>query len=534
VRQLALVVSLVAISWLAGPLAAGDNAAKIFEQARKEERAGHMTQAYLLYSQAAALEPQNQFYSMKSLAVQARAALESPPKAPDSAATPSTEGIASPFDAVNASDRVALRTPQPPVELRGAPGRNDFDLRADAKSLWEQVARAYALDTVFDADYQAGPALHFHLTEADYRGALRALEAATGSFLVPISARLMLVVKDTEQKRRDVEPVEVVVVPVPQATTSQELTEIAQAVRQLFTLEHVAFDTQQNMVVLRGRNALIEPARAVFNQLLHHRPQVDIQMELLEVDVSSSLIYGLDLSPTLPLNYLGTFWHSSRLVPSAVSGLLTFGGGQSMFGIGIATANALAQLTQANTRTLVHSEIRAVDSTPATVHVGERLPVLTSGYFGPASFSQGGHVYMPPPSFTFEDLGVTMKVTPRIHGMYEVTLELETEFKVVTGQSLNGIPIISNRKLATKVRLREGESAVVAGLLNTNQARTIGGVAGLSNIPVLGELVRKTDKQLQTTQVLLVIKPTLLDLPPDQFVTPTIFTGPDTRPITPL
>lgn len=530
VRQLVLLMAALS---LAVPLAAADNAAKIFAQAQKEERAGRMTQAYLLYSQAAALEPENQFYWMKCMAVQARAALESPPKAPASASKSGTGDLASPFDAMDASDRAAVRKPQPPVQLRGAAGRKDFDLRADAKSLWEQVAHAYALDTVFDGDYQAGPALHFHLTEADYRDALHGLEAATGSFLVPISARLMLVVKDTEQKRREVEPTEVVVVPVPQATTTQELTEITQAVRQLFTLEHVAFDSQQNMIVLHGRNSLLE-ARAVFDQLLHHRPQVDIQMELLEVDLTSSLMYGVDLTPTLPITYLGAFWNTVPSIASGVSGLLTFGGGQSLFGIAIATATAMAQLTTANTRTLVHSEVRAVDNTAATVHVGERLPVLTSGYFGPASFSQGGTVYMPPPSFTFEDLGITLKVTPRIHGMDEVTLDLETEFKVVSGQSLNGIPIISNRKLTTKVRLREGESAVVAGLLTTNQARTVGGIAGLSNIPVLGELLRQTDKELQTSEVLLVITPTLLDLPPDQFVTTTIFTGSDARPVTPL
>jgi general secretion pathway protein D len=526
---------MVAVLWPARLLAAADNAAKIFAQAQKEERAGHMTQAYLLYSQAAALEPGSQFYWMKSVAVEARAALESPPKPPNLAPTAGTGALASPFDTMNASDRAALRQPQPPVQLRGAPGNKDFDLRADAKSLWEHVARAYALDTVFDGDYQAGPARHFHLTAADYRAALHALEAATGSFLVPISGRLMLVVKDTEQKRREVEPTELVTIPIPQATTTQELTEIATAVRQLFTLDHVAFDTQQNMVVLRGHNSLLEPARAVFDELLHHRPQVDIQMELVEVDLSSSLIYGVDLSPTLPIGYLGTFWHNTApSIPSAVSGLLTLGGGQSLFGIAIASATAMAQLTTANTRTLVHSEVRAVDNTPATVHVGNRLPVLTSGYYGPASYSQGGTVYTPPPSFSFEDLGITLKVTPRIHGMDEVTLDLDTEFKVVTGQSLNGIPIISNRKLTTKVRLHEGESAVVAGLLTSNQARNISGIAGVSNIPVLGELFRQTDKELQTTEVLLVIKPTLLNLPPDQFATPTIFTGSDTRPITPL
>jgi type II secretory pathway component GspD/PulD (secretin) len=113
-------------------------------------------------------------------------------------------------------------------------------------------------------------------------------------------------------------------------------------------------------------------------------------------------------------------------------------------------------------------------------------------------------------------------------------LDLETEFKVITGQSVNGIPIISNRKLATKVRMREGESAVVAGLLTSNEARSIAGIAGLGEMPGLGALFRQTNKSDQTSEVLLVIKPTLLSLPPGEFVTHTIFTGSETRPLTPL
>lgn len=535
VRQLAFLVSLIVASWQGPRLLGADNAAKIYEEGRKAERAGHMAEAYLLYSRAAAMEPENQFYGLKAQAVQARAALESPPKTPAFASKiEAPTGAVSAFDSVTAKDLAAERTLQPPVALTPAPGRKDIDLRGDAKSLWEQVAHQFALDTVFDGDYPSGPPLRFQLTNVDYRDALHGLEVATGSFVVPVSSRLLLVVKDTEQKRREVEPVEAAVISVPQATTTQELQEIAGAVRQLFTLEHIAFDTEQNKVVLRGRNSLLEPARLLFEELLHHRPQVNIEVEVLEVDLSSSLVYGLDFTPTIPVLYLGTFLNSPLSIPSAVTGLLSFGGGQSMFGIAVATATMMAQLTNASTRTLVRSEIRAIDGTSSSLHVGDRLPVLTSGYFGPASFSQGGQVYTPPPSFTFEDLGVSLKVTPRINGMEEVTLDLDTEFKVVTGQSLNGIPIISNRKLTTKVRLREGESAVVEGLLDSNQARSISGIAGLSTLPGLGELFRQTNKSEQTTEVLLVIKPTLLNLPPDQFATPAIFTGSETRPITPL
>jgi general secretion pathway protein D len=200
----------------------------------------------------------------------------------------------------------------------------------------------------------------------------------------------------------------------------------------------------------------------------------------------------------------------------------------------VADATLIANMSRSFSRTLTRSDIRAVDGTAAAMHVGERFPVLTAGYYGPASSSQGGTVYLPPPSFSFEDLGVNLKVTPHIHGMDEVTLDLETEFKVLTGETNNGIPIIASRKLTSKIRLREGEWGVVGGLLSSSEARTIRGIAGLASIPVLGSLFKQYSKDESTSEVLMIIKPTLLNPSPDQVATPPIWTGSEMRPLTPL
>jgi general secretion pathway protein D len=534
---------LLALSvWMCGALLASrhpapaDNAAKQYEEGRKAERAGQMVRAYLFYSRAAALEPTNQFYWLKSQAIQSRAALESTPKAPLNLAKIEHDApadTAAAFDPLSQKDRAADRSAQPPPQLKPAAGEKQFDLRADSKSLWEQVARAFGLETVFDGDYQAGPPIRFQISQSDYRDALHALEAATGSFIVPVSPRLLLVVKDTEQKRREVEPTMLVSIPIPQATATQELVEIAQAVRQLFNLEHIAWDSVRNMILLRDRNSRVVPARQIFEQLLHHRAQVDLEFELFEVDRSSSLAYGLELPATFPVTYLGGFWNNPPAALSAIGKLAFFGGGQSMFGIAIADATLVATMQRTSGRTLLRTQIRALDGLPANLHVGERYPVMTSGYFGQIP-ANGGQVYTPPPSFTFEDLGVGVKVTPHVHDMDDVTLDLETEFKVLGNGSLNGIPVISNRKVTSNVRLREGEWGVVAGLMTSSQARTINGLAGISAIPVLGQLLRQNTKDESTTEVLLIIKPTLLNVPASQSVAPAIWTGSDARPLTPL
>jgi general secretion pathway protein D len=111
---------------------------------------------------------------------------------------------------------------------------------------------------------------------------------------------------------------------------------------------------------------------------------------------------------------------------------------------------------------------------------------------------------------------------------------LDAQFQVLSGQSLNGIPVISNRSMKTFVRLEMGEWAAIAGLMEVQEARNISGVAGLARVPYLGALTSTHEHDTTKSQVLVLVRPHLITPPANENFMHTYRLGSDTRPFTPL
>ena len=171
---------------------------------------------------------------------------------------------------------------------------------------------------------------------------------------------------------------------------------------------------------------------------------------------------------------------------------------------------------------------------PATLHVGEKYPIVTSTYSaGTSAAGQAANSgLVAPPTINFQDLGLSLKITPSVHDQGEVTLEISTEFTVLGASDANGNPSISNRKYEGKVRLRTDESAVVAGVLQSADGDTRTGILGLASVPWIGRLLRSNTVNHSTDEVLLVLRPHLLDVPPWEYGAAPIWLGTETKPLT--
>jgi len=286
--------------------AAEPSAAELFREGRIAERAGDVVRAYLLYAEAAAKDPSHVEYWARCQALRTRAALQA--KVMPKLALPGTgePQPPAPEGPISAEDLAAIDRLKPPPELKPTPGRKDLDLRGDSKSVFEQAAHAFGLDTIFDGDYQAGPPLHIRIEDADYRQALHTLEAATGAFVVPVGERLFLVAKDTAEKRAQVEPVVAIAIPIPEPVTVAEAQELAHAVQQAMEIVKFAVDAERHMVVIKDRLSKVRPAQALFEQLAHSRAEVEVEVQFLEVDRSSLITYGLLLPNDFPIVFVGS------------------------------------------------------------------------------------------------------------------------------------------------------------------------------------------------------------------------------------
>lgn len=515
-----------------------EQAAALAKKAKKSAKAGEPANAYLLYSEAAALQPGNRKLTGKMESLQSRATLQSKPEVPDLTPEDSVPPILAPedvFDSITAREFALARQPQAPPALKAGAGTQDFDLTGTARTLFDQVAQRFGLDTVYDGDYPAtGKQIRFRISGIDYREALHDLEAMTSSLVVPLSSRLFIVAQDTPQKRNDLEQTIAISIPVPAALTTQELTEISQAVKQATNVDKLALDTARSEVVIRDRISRALPAQALFQQLMSWRPEVMIEVEFLEVTDSDVVNYGFNVTNQFPAIYLGQILNNVVSFPSGVSALLSFGGGKTLIGLGVAQAQAMFNESTSNARTLYRSQVRSVNGQPATFHAGEKYPIITQQYAGGGTTVTTGTVYAPPPSFTYENLGAEVKITPHIHGVDGVTLAIETSFELLAGTAVNNIPIIARRQLNTQVRLRDGEWAVVAGMLSPTDSKSRSGIPGLTQIPLVGNLFTQTTKDKERENLLIAIRPHLLSLPPDQIVTPKVRVGSDARPFNPL
>jgi general secretion pathway protein D len=446
-----------------------------------------------------------------------------------------------------------------PVQIQPQPGKRNFDHRGDTRSAYEEIARQFGLTAAFDGDLPPRP-VRFRVSGVDFETAMMLLGEQTGTFWRPVNARTFFVAQNTAEKRREYAPVVERTILLPASTTPDQMTETLRIVREIPGVTHTALDSRSRTLTLRDTPRNVALAMALLQELEQARGELMLEIEILEVNRTAARRLGITppssarlitLSPqdvlafqqaqstadliAIILRIFGTPGSLAGLTPDQIALLLgtghvglgtllppliAFGGGRTTF---LATLpGAAADFSEA--LTLVRSGrrmlLRAEDGRPATFFIGERFPIslatLTASFLSalqlPANLQ--GALQSPYPAFQYEDLGLKVRATPRLHLDGGVTFQMEFEIRSLAGTALNGIPVISNRKVEQTVRLRENETTILSGIIQQEETRTIRGWPGLARAPEAGHLAGRRDTQQRDTELLIFLTPRLVRLAP--------------------
>jgi general secretion pathway protein D len=512
----------------AGP----DVARELAGRAIQAQVSGETVRAYLLFAEAVKRDPHNPTYRANR----------------DSLATAATllrdNGIESADVTVDIREaEQAANNPRPsPLEpvtevdwnkklqsiphLEADPGKRSFALRANETALFENIASSYGLRAIWDPQLTGQPDIRFDLSEADWKTALEALTAVTHTFVFPISAHTLFFARDTEEKRNELEPTILLTTVVPEALSEKDVIDAANAVRGVLGLRSFGWDSTNRTVLVRDRATRARVAQSLLEALLLPKAQVSLEVQFLTLDSTTNYHYGLALPASFQLMNFGHVGHFRSILPTLTSALnfAAFGGGSTLFGIGIADATLFATYSKNVAHATYHAVMVAGDGQTANLHVGEKYPIPQTLYTG---FQQSAaSIYNPTAQITLEDLGLILKMIPHVNGDGDVSLDVEAEFKTLSGQTYNTVPAIAQRKFTGSVVLREGEWAILTGMDESSTKLTRNGIAGLSDIPGVNQALSENTRARESSSTLVVIKPTILRLPMSDTVTPQYLLGP--------
>ena len=366
---------------------------------------------------------------------------------------------------------------------------------ASSRMVFMAVARLADINVTFD------PAFRDERIGADLRNmtlaaALSSLTATTRTFYRVTAPRTITIVPDTPAKRREYEEQVIKTFYVSNA----ELKEVMDLLRIVVDVRQISQATGINAVSIKDTPERIAAASQLIAMIDKARPEVVINVGLMEVDRTRLKDTGLQIaspgsdgiSGSIDANREGMTLHDlTRLTTSDV------------FVTGLPALYYRLIKTDTATRILANPQLRASEGTAAQAQFGERVPIPITTF---APIATGGINQQPITSFIYENIGVNIDITPRTHHNDEVSLLVKVTLSNISGQ-LNNLPTFGNRQISTTIRLKDGETNMLAGLIRDEERTAGAGIPGLAAVPVIGRLFANNRKESLESDIILTLTP---------------------------
>jgi general secretion pathway protein D len=392
----------------------------------------------------------------------------------------------------------------------------NIKLTQDARQVYEAIGKLAGVTVIFDSEYRP-QRIATELTNVTLEQALDVVALQSKTFWKPVAPNIIFVAPDTPPKRKDYEEYVVRTFYLANTVTPQDLTEIATMLRQVLEMRRIQQVNALNALVVRETPDKMAVVEKILADVDKAKPEVVVQVAVLQARRDRARDLGIlpgsstVLSPT-PRPDIANQQGQVRL--DELRRLST-----ADYSLTLPGAVATALITDSTTKVLQNPEIRIVDGQSAKLNIGDRVPVATGSFqAGVGVGGTQGSIVSPlvNTQFQFQDVGVNIDLTPRVHENRDVSLKVTIEVSAVTGQvNIGGInqPVISQRKITQDIRLREGEVSILGGLIDRTESRSLSGWPGLSRIPFLRYFFSDEKVETAESEVLIVLTPHIVRAP---------------------
>jgi general secretion pathway protein D len=517
------------------------------EKGEKYQAQGNLQDALAEFEQASAIDPANDAVRQSLTNVRALiqqqnvsgAGAARPSAPPAQPAPPSGETTPAPQQPRPSTEDPRLGGALGPPELKPlSQAAINLRITNDSKVIFETIGKLAGVNVLFDPDF-VSKRIPVELTNVSLEDALDQTSVLTKAFWKPLTPNTILVVPDTAVKRREQEEQVIKTFYLSNPITPQELTEAVTAIRSLLETRRIQQINSLNAIIIRDTPDRVAIAEKIIQDIDKAKPEVVVDVAVLEVRRDKSVQLGVypvsggaagvqiplaftpggttttTTTPTTSNTTTTTTTTTPTTTPSGSIGLNRVGSLSTRdFSITLPGATLNTLLGDSNTRILQRPEVRATDGQKASLKIGDRVPVAT-GSFQPGIGGVGVNPLVNT-QFQYIDVGVNLDITPKVHANHEVSMKVRVEVSQVTSEAnIGGIqqPVIGQRIIDHDIRLREGEINILGGLIQTQTTKSLSGIPGLSQIPLLKYLFSNIKDTVAEDEVLIVLKPHLVRFP---------------------
>ncbi|MCX6558842.1 MAG: hypothetical protein NTW95_15660 [Candidatus Aminicenantes bacterium] len=354
---------------------------------------------------------------------------------------------------------------------------------------------------LFDPNFRNSK-LAIALEEITFSQALDRICLMKELFYKVLDEKTILIIPDTEAKHKIYD--EQIIKNFYLSNLNAE--ECVKLITRVAKIKNISSDPTHNSITVRETEDRVALVERLINFYDKRKAEVMMQVEILEVNKDKLREYGLELSQYQISQGITTVGDAKN-----VKGNRFYYLDASDFNFTFPSILYKLLESDSDSKMMARPHVRGLDGDKVEIKLGDKVPVPRTTFM---PFATGGVEQQPITSFDLQDVGIEIGITPTIHHDAEITLELDFKLTFITSPGSTTIPpTIGNRSVKTTLRLKDGETGVMAGLLRDSERNSLKGFPGIAKIPILRDIFSSNMRQISQTDIILSITPHILRMP---------------------